>query len=204
MTRKAPRDKRIADIINAAVQEFVEKGYENASMESISQRAGLTKGGLYHYFSGKDEVLLAANASYMEPVYRLMQQARGKKSPSTGLRFYIREYLQHWAAHPREITFTLLSLTKMLTRTELWPAIESYTEEMVSFYRGLLDQGVSRGELRSHDTRGRALALMAALDGITAYMIMSRLSAHHCTVYLEHAFIDDIKLNRHEHKEKKS
>jgi len=45
MTKKAPRDKRIADIINAAVQEFVEKGYETASMESISERAGLTKGG---------------------------------------------------------------------------------------------------------------------------------------------------------------
>ncbi len=202
MTKKAPRDKRIADIINAAVWEFVEKGYETASMESISERAGLTKGGLYHYFSGKDDVLLAANASYMEPVYNFMLQARRKKSPCTGLRFYIRSYLKHWASHQREITFTLLSLTKMLTRTDLWPSIELYTEQMIAFYQSLLEQGVSQGELRPHDTRGRALAMMASLDGITAYMIMARLSAQRCAVHLEHVFIDDIMQNRKEHKYK--
>ena len=198
MTKKAPREKRIADIINAAVLEFVEKGYEAASMESISERAGLTKGGLYHYFSGKDDVLLAANATYMEPVYRFMSQASRKKSACAGLRRYIRNYLKHWAAHPRETTFTLLSLTKMLTRTDLWPSIESYTDEMITFYQNLFEQGVSRGELQPHDTRGRALAMMASLDGITAYMIMSRLSPHRCAVYLEHAFIDDIALQRKE------
>jgi AcrR family transcriptional regulator len=198
MTKKAPRDKRIADIINAAVQEFVEKGYETASMESISERAGLTKGGLYHYFSGKDDVLLAANACYMEPVYKFMLQAKRKKSPSSGLRFFIRTYLKHWARHPREITFTLLSLTKMLTRTDLWPSIAAYTEEMIAFYQNLLELGISRGELRPHDTRGRALAMLASLDGITAYMIMSHLSAHQCTVYLEHAFLDDIARSSNE------
>jgi len=192
MTKKAPRDKRIADIINAAVQEFVEKGYETASMESISARAGLTKGGLYHYFSGKDDVLLAANAGYMEPVYKFMLQAKRKKSPAAGLRFFIRRYLRHWAGHPREITFTLLSLTKMLTRPGLWPSIAAYTEEMIAFYQNLLEQGIARGELRPHDSRGRALAMMAALDGITAYMIMSRLPAQQCAVHLEHAFIADI------------
>jgi AcrR family transcriptional regulator len=192
MTKKAPRDKRIADIINAAVQEFVEKGYEAASMESISERAGLTKGGLYHYFSGKDDLLLAANASYMEPVYKFMLLAKRKKSPAAGLRFFIRSYLKHWAGHPREITFTLLSLTKMLTRTDLWPAIASYTEEMIAFYQNLLERGVARGELRPHDSSGRALAILAALDGLTAYMIMSRLSAHQCAVSLEHVFLDDI------------
>jgi len=34
--------------------------------------------------------------------------------------------------------------------------------------------------------------MMAALDGITAYMIMSRLPAQQCAVQLENAFIADI------------
>ena len=49
---------RINTIIEAAINEFVEKDYENTSMESIAMRAGLTKGGLYYHFKSKDDIKL--------------------------------------------------------------------------------------------------------------------------------------------------
>jgi AcrR family transcriptional regulator len=74
MTRKQPKDARMAEIIDAAVSEFLAKGYEGASMEAIAERAGLTKGGLYHHFAGKDEILRAANRRFFEPIEALIHQ----------------------------------------------------------------------------------------------------------------------------------
>ena len=49
MTKNESKDQRINDILEAAVDIFVEKGYENTSMNEIAAHAGISKGGLYHH-----------------------------------------------------------------------------------------------------------------------------------------------------------
>jgi len=43
-------------IINAAMKEFAEKGYTQASTNEIVREAGISKGLLFHYFSNKKQL----------------------------------------------------------------------------------------------------------------------------------------------------
>ncbi|RDU38169.1 TetR/AcrR family transcriptional regulator [Neobacillus piezotolerans] len=45
-------------ILNAALDEFVQKGYENASTNEIVKKAGISKGLLFHYFKNKKQLYL--------------------------------------------------------------------------------------------------------------------------------------------------
>ena len=56
-----PRDKTEAHgkIIAAAVEEFMEYGFENASMRRIASGVGLTVGALYRHFPNKEEMFAA-------------------------------------------------------------------------------------------------------------------------------------------------
>jgi AcrR family transcriptional regulator len=45
-------------ILNAAINEFAEKGYENASTNEIVKDAGISKGLLFHYFKNKKQLFL--------------------------------------------------------------------------------------------------------------------------------------------------
>ncbi|MZK50554.1 MULTISPECIES: TetR/AcrR family transcriptional regulator [Clostridium] len=45
-------------ILNAAINEFAEKGYENASTNEIVKKAGISKGLLFHYFKNKKQLFL--------------------------------------------------------------------------------------------------------------------------------------------------
>jgi AcrR family transcriptional regulator len=72
MTEKG--NKKIDEIIEAAINEFVEKGYANASMESIAVRAKLSKGGLYHHFKSKTEILYTVNLKLTEPVIMMISE----------------------------------------------------------------------------------------------------------------------------------
>lgn len=174
MTAKRPKADRMAAIIEAALSEFLEKGYDTATMESIALRAGLSKGGLYHHFGSKDEILLYANQKMNEPVMDMMAKAGREPSAVRALRGYIRTYLKHWLGRPRELVFYSLSLTRVLADTKLWRLYEEYTEETLSFFQGILDRGLASGELAAHDSRGRAVALLGALDGIAFYLIIDR------------------------------
>jgi AcrR family transcriptional regulator len=44
-------------IIEAAVDLFAEQGYDATSVQQIVERAGVTKGALYHHFTSKEEIL---------------------------------------------------------------------------------------------------------------------------------------------------
>jgi len=47
-------------LLAAAVEVFVEQGYEGARLQDIARAAGLTTGAVYANFRGKDELLFAA------------------------------------------------------------------------------------------------------------------------------------------------
>ncbi|MBO1306854.1 TetR/AcrR family transcriptional regulator [Enterococcus sp. 669A] len=50
----APRKDELVQI---ALDIFLEKGYERTKISDLQKAFGLTKGGMYHYFSSKEEIL---------------------------------------------------------------------------------------------------------------------------------------------------
>ncbi|MGL5437312.1 MAG: TetR/AcrR family transcriptional regulator [Lachnospiraceae bacterium] len=71
-----PRDKSAshARIIPAAKKEFLEKGFEKASMRSIASSAGLTSAGLYRHFKNKEEMFAALVEPILEENRRVFEE----------------------------------------------------------------------------------------------------------------------------------
>lgn len=197
MAENKPKETRIKQIIDTAVLEFIEKGYESTSMESIAKRANLSKGGLYYHFKSKDEILIEANNRFMQPIEKLIETALLNPSPVAGLKAYIRAYLNHWQAHPRELAFTFLSLTKIMSYAEMWPEMEEYFNSITAFYKAMLQTGIHKNELKKHDIDSRALALAAALDGVTSYLVMCQdLTSSSVANNLIQTFISEVEVER--------
>ncbi|MGJ7919009.1 TetR/AcrR family transcriptional regulator [Neobacillus sp. LXY-4] len=53
-------------ILNAALKEFAQKGYQNASTNEIVKEAGISKGLLFHYFNNKKDLYLFLYDHFME------------------------------------------------------------------------------------------------------------------------------------------
>src|SRR2546429_5041152 len=56
--RAEGRDGREA-LLEAALQVFAERGYRDASVDEVAERAGYSKGALYWHFSSKDDLFFA-------------------------------------------------------------------------------------------------------------------------------------------------
>ena len=56
--RMRPEDRRNA-VLDAALRVFADAGFRRASLKEVGDEAGVTKGCVYHYFSSKEELLLA-------------------------------------------------------------------------------------------------------------------------------------------------
>lgn len=65
--RRLPPAVRVGQILDAALQEFLQAGFVGARMDDIAERAGLSKGGLYAHFASKDAVFEALLARHLSP-----------------------------------------------------------------------------------------------------------------------------------------
>lgn len=57
-TFEALNNEKRKTIMNAAMTEFVRGGYEKASMNKLVEKAGISKGSLFYYFSSKKKLYL--------------------------------------------------------------------------------------------------------------------------------------------------
>lgn len=68
---EATKAARRAQIIEAAVACFLERGYTNTSMSDIIKASGLSSGSIYSHFTGKEDILTTAINERLENVKKL-------------------------------------------------------------------------------------------------------------------------------------
>ena len=61
-------------IVLAAMHLFWEKGYESTSVADVLKSAGANSGSLYHFFPGKQDLLLAVLSLYLEGIHPMLLQ----------------------------------------------------------------------------------------------------------------------------------
>lgn len=89
-------DARRAELIAGAARAFATDGYESTSVATLADRLGLATGTIYHYFPGKEDLLIAICDQLTDP---LLAQASGAIDGSRPAEVELRELLALWLAH---------------------------------------------------------------------------------------------------------
>ena len=72
---RLPRGERRDQLIRAASEVFVDRGYHAAGMDEIADRAGVSKPVLYQHFSSKLDLYLAVLAQHVDVLVASVRQA---------------------------------------------------------------------------------------------------------------------------------
>jgi TetR/AcrR family transcriptional regulator, cholesterol catabolism regulator len=89
------------DLIVASASElFSTRGYVASSMEDVALATRLSKGAIYHYFTGKDEILYAICSEYVGfDVENLAQELKGIPGGLEKVRYIISRHVNHYTSH---------------------------------------------------------------------------------------------------------
>ena len=68
-------ERRKQDLLNIAYRMFIEKGYENTSVDDIIAEAGIAKGTYYYYFESKEATLEAVIEMMIEKAENIAKAA---------------------------------------------------------------------------------------------------------------------------------
>ena len=85
-------DRRV-EIYNSALKLFVERGYDHTPMSHVASALGLSKAGLYHYFTSKEHLLFLIHEHYLKNHFiPIIKKAEEISDPKNRIAFFIREY----------------------------------------------------------------------------------------------------------------
>jgi AcrR family transcriptional regulator len=98
-TRPALReryDRRQQQVVYQAAKVFARRGYDQTTMQELAASMDLATGALYHYFSGKEELLTAICDQLMEP---LLEQASELVDSGDDAEERLRSLVRLWVCH---------------------------------------------------------------------------------------------------------
>jgi len=90
---------QVSEICRKAAQVFSSKGFATATLTDVSRTVGISKGGIYHYFSTKEELLFVILCRYMD---RTLQELKDKLKTTSDSRHKIRIFIEHHINHYRD------------------------------------------------------------------------------------------------------
>ncbi len=154
-------------ILGAAIDEFAHKSYGNASMNVVVEKAGISKGALFKYFTSK--------AGLFSYVYRMSlgiikDYLRAVRDGSENEDFFVRLQkvmqagIDFTQAHPglARIYYRIIFTGDSPHKREILAEIHG---ESLEFIQSLIKKGIDRGDLRPDlDPKAAAFVVESVVD----------------------------------------
>lgn len=167
------KEARPAEILNAALACFAERGFAATRLDDVAARAGITKGTLYLYFRNKEELFKAVvRQEVVADIARAETRlAQSEELPTMAI---LERLLANWterAATPQSAIPKLV-----VTEAGNFPELARfYVDEVIhrakALFRAVLKRGIARGEFRT-------VEIETAIHCIVAPIILVMLWRH--------------------------
>ena len=159
-----PEEKK-ERILTVASEEFSQKGYAGASINSIVGRLGIAKGSLFQYFGTKDGLFHFVFSRALERAKGNLRDVRDnthRRDLSSRLNDTLLAGAWFIRRHPLlyRLYLQLLSDNTIPLRNDMLLALRQYSLEYI---RSLLEEAKQRGELADHVDLNRAAFMIDAV-----------------------------------------
>lgn len=145
MARNKYPEVTVERILDAAQRLFLEKGYDNTTIQDIvDELGGLTKGAVYHHFKSKEEIMDAVGDRMFFANNPF--EAVKKRSDLSGLE-KLREVIRLNNADEQRTELTLQSVPVAKSPRLLAEMLISNRKVLTPCFRELIDEGLADGSI---------------------------------------------------------
>lgn len=151
-------DRRQGDVVQAAAAVFAEHGYERTSVAELAEQLGLATGALYHYFPGKEQLLIRICDQLMSPLLDRAAELLEREEPAERqLRQLVRLWVGHVVGH-RDHLLVFQQVRHLVDHGEQWRQVRNDRKDFERLLGTALERALGTGERADRD-----LALYALL-----------------------------------------
>ncbi len=171
-------DRRQAEVVLDAARVFAAQGYDQTSVPQLAAELGLASGSLYHYFGGKEQLLIAICHEIMDPLLARAAALEAERlGPVEHLRALVRIWVEHVVEH-RDHMLVFQQERHVIDHGDQWRQVRADRKRFETLVDAALAD-VQRAGAARFDDRRLALSALLGMVNHTAqwYRPRGRLSA---------------------------
>jgi AcrR family transcriptional regulator len=150
-------------ILAIARELFVAQGYDRISMREIAEACGLSKPGLYYYFTDKQALFLAILDDQLTELEKTLLNIESQPGSARGK---IRTFLRSIFSQPTHQSAIIRLASQDMEKVEASARAafnQRYQDKFLNLLAEILTEGMKSGELRSLDTHLSVWALLGLM-----------------------------------------
>ena len=174
--REREKRQRRRSILQAAREMFFENGFHHATVESVAERAEVSKGTVYLYFASKESLLAHLLLEGLENLVSELERAHAATidlAADEQLRALARAYLDFFDRDPQYFPF-LMAMDRgrfqEAVPPELYQEILEASLEGLTLAVGVVENGIAEGVFARADAQRAACVFWASLNGVLQLM----------------------------------
>jgi AcrR family transcriptional regulator len=162
---RARYDRRQAEVVEAAARVFAQRGYDQTSVPQLAEELGIAAGSLYHYFGGKEQLLIAICDQLMDPLLDDARALLGDDSADAAdqLRALVRLWVGHVIAH-RDHMLVFLQERHVVDHGEQWAGVRRDRKAFEQLVEGVIERLEAQDRARLGDARLTLSALLGMVN----------------------------------------
>ena len=167
--RKADKmnKKKSAQILASAIALFIEKGYQNTKIIDIAEAAGVGKGTVYEYFTGKEELLLMVLSNVVSKDFKRVENSIKKNDDCYNqLISYLKAHMdlmQKYGSNLPDLAQQLLNPANKLS-AEIIHILHGIMDHQYHLLWTILDKGQRTGEIYTSNVSLAASTVMGSIN----------------------------------------
>jgi AcrR family transcriptional regulator len=157
-----------AEVFRAAARLMVQRGYGATSISDIAKEVGMTKAGLYHHITGKQDMLFQILIHAMDGVERdVIEPAKQVEDPEERLREIIRLHLRR--LFEKGLEFALLFPERRHLEPAQQEAVVQRGKNYLSLICSSMREMADQGKLQDLDINIAAVHILQTITGIARW-----------------------------------
>jgi AcrR family transcriptional regulator len=135
-------------IVQAAIDSFYERGYENTSVQDVVERARVTKGAFYHHFEKKDDLLLHIHDRFMDELLAALEDLVAQQlPPREALALLIEDIVVATATFQRE--YVIFFEQRRYLTAEPFQKVRAKRDQYERLVVQTVQDGIAQGAFRN-------------------------------------------------------
>jgi len=174
--RAREKAQRRREILDAARQEFFERGFHQPTVDDVAARAEVSKGTIYLYFKSKEEILAHLLLEGLDLLVEQMKAACSPEHTTTAeqaLRQLALAYLHFCQANPHYFRLIMAfdrGRFEESISSELHQQVLSQSLQGLDLLARTVKRGAEAGDFHVDDSWQAAGSVWAALNGVLVLM----------------------------------
>lgn len=153
------------ELVEIVEKLFLEKGYEETTVDEILNASGLSKGGFYHYFKSKEEVLAESISNFADNLLNELEPLI--EDTKLNALDKLRRFMEIKTASQKS-NKELLNYMRMLMESDFtfYKFTLTITQKYVEPFARIIEQGVEEGTFKVEFPRETADILLRAVTSV--------------------------------------